>query len=80
MSVVSEAGKVLGVADGVYNHHAVTLDVTKPVQTYISNCGDATSSFSPLVGAGVDQFTQWYTTHDGKFPSEVQDTASRTII
>jgi hypothetical protein len=67
--VVSEAGKVLGIADGVYVHHAVVMDVSKPVKNYISGCGDAPGSLSPFMGAGVDDFTQYYTTPDGKYPS-----------
>jgi hypothetical protein len=59
----------MGVADGVYIHHAVTLDVSKPVKTYITGCGDAAGNLSPFIGAGVDDFTQFYTTQDAKLPS-----------
>jgi hypothetical protein len=67
--VVSESGTELGIADGVYVHHAVTMDVSKSVNDYIAGCGDAASSLSPFIGAGVDDFTQYYTTPDAKFPS-----------
>ncbi|KAF2675179.1 hypothetical protein BT63DRAFT_462626 [Microthyrium microscopicum] len=70
MNVISENGTVLGVADGVYVHHAVTMDVSKPVTQYITGCtGDPAAAFNPFIGAGVDDFTQYYTTKDAKFNS-----------
>jgi hypothetical protein len=69
MRVVSESGKILGVSDGIYIHHAVTMDVSKSVKSYITGCGDVAGMLSAFVGAGVDDFTQHYTTPDGKFPS-----------
>jgi hypothetical protein len=68
-SVTFENGTEAGVANGVYIHHAFTMDVTKPVPTFITNCGDVAGAISPFLGAGVDDFTQYYTTPDGKFPS-----------
>jgi hypothetical protein len=68
-SVNFEDGKEAGVEDGVYIHHAVVVDVSKSPAPAIPGCGGVGQSLSTFLGAGVDNFTQWYTTPDASFPA-----------
>jgi hypothetical protein len=67
--VVFENGTRADLSSGVYLHHVVAMDVSKPVPTFVNGCGSIASSFSPFLGGAVDGFTQYYTTPDGKFNS-----------
>jgi hypothetical protein len=74
-TTVFENGDHATVAKGVYLHHALAIDATKANPTYLPGCPkDAAVSrggaaFSPFLGGAVDEFTQYYTTPDGKFNS-----------
>jgi hypothetical protein len=56
-------------------HHALAIDVTKAKPAYLPACPNDSAaakggaSFSPFLGGAVDEFTQLYTTPDGKFNS-----------
>jgi hypothetical protein len=66
------------IAQGVYLHHAIAIDVTKPPTGSLPACpsvsgssggGGGVAAFSPFLGGAVDEFTQLYTTPDGRFRS-----------
>ncbi|KAF2404354.1 hypothetical protein EJ06DRAFT_518776 [Trichodelitschia bisporula] len=65
-TVVFENGTRADLSKGVYLHHVIAMDVTKPVKSYITGCPGIASSISPFLGGAVDEFRQWYTTPDGQ--------------
>ncbi|KAE9982516.1 hypothetical protein EG328_010798 [Venturia inaequalis] len=69
VDVVFPNGTKAGINNGVYLHHAVTMDMTKAVPTFVKGCGGIAGSFSPFIGGAVDGFTQYFTTEDGAYDS-----------
>lgn len=78
MTVVFENGSRADVERGVYLHHAISIDFDKQQQGWVTPCpkngsvADTVTKQSVggiFIGGAVDDFTQLYTTPDGKFQS-----------
>ena len=74
-TTVFENGSPATIKQGVYLHHAVAIDTTKTKPAYLPGCpkdsaaGKGGGGISPFLGGAVDEFTQMYTTPDGKLES-----------
>jgi hypothetical protein len=84
---VFDDGKRADIENGIYLHHASTLNLgSKPVAAWLNLCPTSQTTFlgqdvtanipttivgplQPLAMAAVDEYTQWYTTPDGKYDS-----------
>lgn len=77
--VVFTNGTRASIAGGVYLHHVVAMDLSKKADAMTTNCpedykeGKALKGLpvSGFLGGAVDEFTQYFTTPDGKFESEL---------
>jgi hypothetical protein len=75
--VVFPNGTRASIAGGVYLHHVIAMDISKKEEPFVAMCpGNITelpapkgSPVSGFLGGAVDEFTQFYTTPDGKFES-----------
>jgi hypothetical protein len=79
LDIVFANGSRADIQDGVYLHHVVSMMSDKAMMPWISMCpgkaanfaipGLDLNSFRPgasFIGGAVDEFTDWYTTPDGK--------------
>ena len=74
--VVFANGTRADISAGVYLHHVIVMDLSKKEEGFVSTCpGDLKTNkptpppMSTFLGGAVDEFTQYFTTPDGKVGS-----------
>jgi hypothetical protein len=79
ITVKNKAGKILGIADGIYNHHIAMLDLTKQVEKLVSCPGKGPIADLPapvFAGVGEDRGRYIYDSADAKIETayEIKNT------
>jgi len=90
--VVFANGTRADISAGVYLHHVIVMDLSKKEEGFVSTCpGDLKDNkptpppMSTFLGGAVDEFTQYFTTPDGKvysilFYKERESSADQRIV